>query len=149
MAIRAFAAAVLLALSAGPAASQTLSVHDAYAWVSPGGRSAAAYFRLENHCASGQVVIAASSSAARHVALHGHTVDDAGTARMVAMDTGLPVPAGTSVSFAPGGFHVMFVGLEGSPAIGDSIDFVLTLDTGQTIEIFAPVRPRGTLATGN
>ena len=147
--MRALAAAILLVLSAGTAASQALTIHDAFAWVSPGGRSAAAYFRLQNQSASGQVVIAASSSAARHVALHGHAVDGAGTARMLAMDTGIPVPAGTSVSFVPGGFHVMFMGLKGSPAIGDTIDFVLTFDTGQEIGIQAPVRPRGTRGTGN
>ena len=147
--MRGLAAAILLALSAGTAASQTLSVHDAFAWVSPGGRSAAAYFRLQNHCASGQVVIAASSSAARHAALHGHAVDEAGTARMLAMDTGIPVPAGTTVSFVPGGFHVMFMGLKGSPGIGDTINFVLTLDTGREIGIRAPVRPRGTRGTDN
>ncbi len=149
MAKHAFAAAILIALSAGQVASQTLSVHDAFAWVSPGGRSAAAYFRLENHCASGQVVVAASSAATRFVVLHGHAVDDAGTARMVAMEGGIPVPSGTSVFFEPGGIHVMLMGFKDSPAIGDSIDFVLTLDTGQTIEIHAPVRPRGAQATGN
>ena len=141
--MRAFVVAILLALAGGSAASQTLTVHDAYAWVAPGGRAAAAYFRLENHCYAGQVISSAHSAFAAHALLHGHAVDDAGTARMAVIDNGIPVPAGTTVSFEPGRIHVMLLGLQEKFSVGDTITLTLTLATGRAIDVHSEVRQRG------
>ena len=140
--IRVFFVALLLTALADLAESQTLSVHGAYAWVSPGGKSAAAYFRLENRGHARQVTEAHSGIAARTV-LHGHAIDETGTARMLAIHDGIKIPAGTSVSFEPGGPHVMFMGLTERPQVGDSIAFRLTLANGMTLDVLANVQTRG------
>ncbi len=134
---------VLLATLCDPAESQTLSVNDAYAWVSPGGRSAAAYFRLENQGSTGQMVTEAHSDIATSTMLHGHVIDESGTARMVGFDEGIAISAGTTVVFEPGGLHVMFMGLLEHPRTGDSIAFTLSLANGTTIDVRATVRMRG------
>ena len=145
--MRAYILAILLALSGGSAASQTLTVHDAYAWVAPGGRAAVAYFRLENHCYAGQVVSSAHSPFAAHALLHGHDVDEAGTARMTVIENGIPVPAGATVSFGPGRFHVMLLGLQEEFLVGDTVTLTLKLATGRAIDVHAQIRQRGEQAS--
>ncbi len=141
--MRAFVVAILLALSGGPAASQTLQVEDAFAWVSPGARSASAYFRLENSGESDRRIVGVSSAEAKRAELHEFAEDADGTARMARVESGVTAPAGATVVFEPGGLHVMFMGLESDPDVGETLTFRLRLDDDGEIEIGAIVRPRG------
>ena len=51
----------------------------------------------------------------------------------------VPVPAGATVSFEPGGLHVMVMGLTTDLQEGDEVDFTLTFAAECTKEITAPV----------
>ncbi|MBB1515400.1 copper chaperone PCu(A)C [Tessaracoccus sp. MC1679] len=54
---------------------------------------------------------------------------------------GLPIPAGEHQHLAPGGPHVMLMGLTGElVAGGEEIECRLEFDDGQTIDLVAPVK---------
>jgi copper(I)-binding protein len=56
---------------------------------------------------------------------------------------GIEIPAGGSVTLAPGGFHIMFVGLKESFADGGKVPVTLTFAKAGTIETFLHVKPIG------
>lgn len=54
---------------------------------------------------------------------------------------GLAVPAGSTVALAPGGNHLMFMGMADPLAAGDEVMFDLVFDDGTTVAVSAPVKP--------
>ena len=52
----------------------------------------------------------------------------------------LPLPAGETVELAPGGYHVMLIGLVEPLEVGDSIDVTLTMASGAVRTVTAEVR---------
>ena len=74
-----------------------------------GGEVAAAYFVLQNKGAADQLV-GASTTIATAVELH-ETMNDAGMMRMHHLPS-VELPAGGAVEFAPGGKHIMLIGLK-------------------------------------
>jgi periplasmic copper chaperone A len=59
--------------------------------------------------------------------------------------TGLDLPAGKPVELAPGGYHVMLMGLKQQVKEGESVPITLVIEGGdkkrETIEVKAQVRP--------
>ena len=52
----------------------------------------------------------------------------------------LPLPAGETVELAPGGYHVMLIGLVNPLEVGDTIDVTLTMASGAVRTVTAEVR---------
>ena len=52
----------------------------------------------------------------------------------------IDLPAGTTVSLKPGGYHVMLIGLVNAPKAGDTFEVTLTLGSGTTTTATATVR---------
>ncbi len=52
---------------------------------------------------------------------------------------GLPLPAGQAVSLAPGGNHIMLLGVKEPLAAGDTVPLTLTFATAKPVEIEATV----------
>lgn len=76
------------------------------------------------------------------VSLHG-TENADGVMRMFSVDA-IEIPAGETVAFQPGGFHVMFMGLNGDPfEAGDKIPATLTFETAGEAEVVFNVEARG------
>ena len=73
------------------------------------GESSAVYMRIANRGDDDMFIVSASSPAAEHIAFH-QTVIENDMARMNALDS-LLIPAGESVELAPGGLHLMLMGL--------------------------------------
>ena len=73
----------------------------------------------------------------RAVELH-RTVAADGVARMEPVD-GVTLAPGASASFAPGGLHVMLIGVERALAEGDTFGLALVFDSGDTVRVVAPV----------
>ena len=65
-----------------------------------------------------------------------HTTQmDGDIARMVHLEA-VDIPAGETVTFAPGGLHVMFMGLNGDPfETGESFDAVLIFETAGEVPV--------------
>lgn len=134
---------LLLLLAAGPASSETAAesvrVEDAYVRaVPPGQRNSAAFMRLDNASDRAQALVAARSTAAQAVELHGHSMRN-GMMSMRPVEQ-VEVPAGQAVALEPGGLHVMLIGLEGELVLGQGVPLTLVFGDGSEREISAPVR---------
>ena len=71
-----------------------------------------------------------------------HTTEETdGVARMIHVDA-LPIPAGETVKLAPGGFHVMFMGLGDPFKDGEEIPATLIFENAGEVEITFDVEPR-------
>lgn len=130
--------AVLAAACGG--ATSDVQVSEAFSFV-PAVDTTAAYFTVTNTGDADDVLLSASVDGFETVQIHDSVVED-GTAEMVEQTDGVPVPAGGSVTFEPGGLHVMLVGAEDPIAVGDEVTITLTFEEAGEVEITAPVQER-------
>ena len=99
-----------------------------------------AYFVIENTGAQPEVIVGAATDIARSVEIHNHIMT-AETMRMERVDE-LAIPSGESVTFSPGGLHLMVFGLKQALVEGQTVTFNLTTKAGLTIPFDAiVVRP--------
>jgi copper(I)-binding protein len=147
------AAAALLALSgcatAGAAtspaqgttadAAHSLSVTDAWVKSSAQGMSGA-FATLTNAGSADLTVVSASTPAATMVELHETAANAAGDMVMRKKDGGFVVPAGGSLTLAPGANHLMLMGLTAPLSAGDEVAFTLTFSDGSTRDFTAPAK---------
>ena len=73
--------------------------------------SSAGYLSITNHGAMDDRLLAAESSLSRKTELHTMEVTN-GVMKMRQIDGGIAIPAGKTIQLAPGGFHVMLIGLK-------------------------------------
>ena len=110
------AAAIALALPS-IAAAESFSIGDIVVetpWTraTPGGaRVAGGYLRIVNNGSEADRLIGGTSDIAQRFEVHSMEMRD-GVARMAPVEGGLEIPAGETVELAPGGYHIMFMGLE-------------------------------------
>lgn len=103
------------------------------------GENSAMYILLSNHSAQDDEMVGASSDIAVAVEVHKSMMDSNGTMKMTPQDS-VPLPAGTEVEFAPGGLHIMFVGLKKDLKIGDTVNVVLYFKNHADISLMVPVQ---------
>ena len=83
------------------------------------------------------------------VTLHGTETDAQGMTRMIPVE-GIEIAPGATVSLAPGGMHVMFMGLDGDPfEEGERIPATLVFDRAGEIAVEFWVEPRDGGTTGH
>lgn len=129
-------------LSAGPALAHSyklgsLDIH--HPWARPTtGNTGAAYFEIANAGKSDDTLIAIESDVARSVELH-TTIMDGTVMRMRKLDR-LPLPAGKTVKAAPGGLHIMLVGLKAPLKDGDQFPMRLVFEKAGRIEVSVHVQ---------
>lgn len=119
----------LLALGAVAAqAGPGLELTDAWVRALPPGQPAtAAYLTVSNPAAEAVTVDAASADVAERVEMH-DTREVDGMLRM-REQASVTIPAGGELRFAPGGLHLMLLGLEQMPREGESV--ALCLHSGE------------------
>ena len=86
--------------------------------------SSAAYVSVMNHGKTADRLLDATSNLARKTELHLMEMDN-GVMRMRPIEGGIDLPAGKTIHLAPGGYHVMLIGLN-APLTADGI-FEITL----------------------
>lgn len=111
-------------------------------WARPilvAGRPGGAYFHVQNNGSEDDKLIRATSSISPRVEIHEHTMKD-GVMRMSQV-MGIEVPAGSSIEFKPGGYHIMLFGTDKKYGVGDKIDLTLEFEKAgtveKTVEVFA------------
>ncbi|MBO1418502.1 copper chaperone PCu(A)C [Streptomyces sp. FH025] len=114
----------------GPA---KLSVADSYIPLPPTGGMGAGYLTVRNDGGSDQLV-KVSSPAAESVTMHRST---ASTMEQV---NSLDVPAHGELELARGGTHLMIMGWQKAPALGDELELDLTFAKSGTISVKVPVK---------
>lgn len=99
-------------------------------------RPGAAYLTLESD--KGDRLIAIKTPVADRVMLHGTETDANGVSRMIHIET-LDLPPGEAVTLAPGGMHLMLMGLAAKLEQGASFPLILRFDTAEEITVDVPV----------
>ena len=120
--------APLLTLAAAPSPVPALAISDAWFRALPGALPAGGYFTLRNSSAKAVVLSGAESPACATLMLH-KSETKGGMAGMDMVGT-LPVAAGGSVSFTPGGYHLMCMNAKPALKPGTSVKVTLLFQDG-------------------
>jgi periplasmic copper chaperone A len=125
-----------LALFASPAlAGNDIVVKQAWSRATPkGAQVAGGYLTIENHGATVDKLISAATPAAAKIEIHEMTTLD-GIMIMRAVEGGLAIPPGESVTLAPGGSHLMFIGIAAPFSEGQHIDAALMFEKAGNIDV--------------
>lgn len=123
-------------------------VESPWARATPGRSvNGAAYFTLANRGPAGDRLIGVSSPAAGRAELHTH-IHDKGVMRMRKV-AGVDLAPGASVSFRPGGYHVMLMGLKAPLRKGGSLPLTLRFEKSAPIRVTAKIMGIGAMGGGS
>ena len=122
---------LLSVLSLAPVPGVAVEITDGWMRALPPGQpTAAAYLTVNNPDAVTVRLVAARSEVAQRVEIHRSSQVE-GMWRMRRID-GLDIPAGSTVTLAPGGTHLMLMGLARPLREGESLSILLEFDSGET-----------------
>ncbi|MCP4699979.1 MAG: copper chaperone PCu(A)C [Gammaproteobacteria bacterium] len=128
-----------LMTSAVSADTQSILVHEP--WVReapPNMKVLAAYLSLENTGSEPRVMTSVESPVCERIEIHNVVMED-GMAHMAEQEK-LEIPPQSSVTLAPGGFHLMLMGSKQPLRAGDSVALTLHFKNGESILVKALVR---------
>ena len=124
-------AALTLALAATPALAAP-QVQAAWSRPAAAGTTGAGFMTLANPDAKPDALVAVESPLAREVQIHQSSMKN-GVASMQRLPR-VPLPAGGRVTFAPGGYHLMLMGLTKALKPGDAVPATLTFASGAKVK---------------
>jgi copper(I)-binding protein len=142
LAVAGLAVAALGACSPGAAtapAATTPVISDA--WVRPpigADRPAAGYLTITNPGAAAETLVGVTSPIAMSCQIHESSMDSSGMAGMHPIDR-LEIPAGGTVTLAPGGYHLMLMESR-AMTVGSTVELRLEFEQAGTIVVQAEVR---------
>lgn len=138
------AAALLVACPA--IAIADVAVTDAWARASIlASRPGAAYLSLTSD--TGDRLLSVTSPVAGQVMIHAAETDANGVTRMIHVET-LDLPSGQTVTLAPGGMHLMLMGLGAKLDEGTRFLLTLTFEMAGEITVEVPVLKVGAMGPG-
>lgn len=91
------------------------------------------YMGFDNKGKTDDALIAVKASVSKSVELHTMSMDN-GVMKMRQVPK-ISIPAGAAVKLAPGGFHVMFIGLNAGLKEGDKFDAVLVFEKAGEVKV--------------
>jgi hypothetical protein len=100
----------------------------------PGAGVGAAYMTITNNGNTPVRLLGATTPAAAHVELHTMSVEG-GVMRMRPMTGGAVIAPHGSFRFAPGGAHLMLIGLKKPLTLEEFIDLRLIFEGGKTLDV--------------
>jgi copper(I)-binding protein len=124
---------MLSMVMAAGAQQPPVSISDARIRWLPGDLPMAGYFVITSQAAEPLRLVGASSPAFGGVMVH-RSVEDAGMARMMHVD-GVDLAPGQSVTFSPGGYHLMLMNRTRDLHEGEEVLVTLHFGDGQTLEV--------------
>ncbi len=131
--------AILFALAV--TAHAEVDVHDPWiAEAPPTARSLAAFMGLENAGSTPRRLVAVEAPGFDRIELHQSTEED-GMHRMVKQEA-IEIPPGGRTELAPGGYHVMLIGIHEPLRAGDTVSMRLIFANDEVRVIEVPVRRR-------
>lgn len=135
------AAALVLTFGSSLAMAQSVTVKDPWIRGTVQGQSATGAF-MELTGKSSARLVGADSPAAKTVEVHNMKMEN-GVMKMFPVE-GIDVPAGKTVKLAPGGYHVMMMGLHKPLTEGQKVPLKLTFELAnkqrETIDLSVEVR---------
>ncbi|SFI72131.1 Copper(I)-binding protein [Bradyrhizobium sp. cf659] len=149
---RAFAGAVALTCLVWPPAfaadrtSGDLVITRAWSRATPGGaKVAGGYLTIENRGAAPERLKTASTAHALRTEIHEMAVNG-GVMTMRPLVDGLVIAPGQSLSLAPGGGHLMFIGLDAPLRVGDQVPVTLSFEHAGEVKVTLDVQAIGAQA---
>ena len=143
-----FAAVALLAAAATPLLAQSVTAgklvidHPWSRQTAPGQKVGGSFLSITNKGRSDDRLISATSPVAGEVQLHTMSMDG-GVMRMREVKDGIAIPAGKTVALKPGGYHLMFMQLKRSLALGESFPVTLRFQRQGAVKLSFKVKPVG------
>lgn len=141
-------AAALLALVAIPALADdvtagSLKISGAWSRATPKGAAVGAgYVTITNAGTAPDRLIGGTSDASNRFEVHEMSMDG-GVMKMREMSNGIEIKPGQTIELKPGGYHVMFVGLNKQLEAGQKIKVTLTFEKAGKVDVEFPVQPIG------
>ena len=124
------------------AAAAGIGISNAYTYETPApGVAAGGFLSLSNPGKTADRLLKVESPVARSVEIHQMRMAG-GVMRMRALAGGLPLPAGKTVTLAPGGLHLMLFGPARALVPGESLPLVLTFEKAGRVSASLRVRAR-------
>jgi len=108
----------------------------------PSAPAGSGFLKITNTGSTPDRLVSASSPAAELVQVHEMKMDG-NVMRMREVDNGLEIPAGGSVKLAPGGLHLMMMGLKGPLKQGTSVPVTLVFEKAGRIDVELTVEAMG------
>ena len=93
----------------------------------PGAKVAGGYLTIKNSGGEADRLVSIASDVSQKAEVHEMAVKD-GVMTMRKVDGGLEVPANGKAELAPGGYHLMFIGLNRQPKQGEKFAATLTFE---------------------
>ncbi|WP_425409382.1 copper chaperone PCu(A)C [Hyphococcus sp.] len=106
----------------------------------PAQKMSAAYVQLCNGADVADKLVSVTFDGADAAELHTTRMNEAGVASMAPLTDGLPLPSGEAVSMAPGGAHIMLIGLSNAFEDGDDPSLTLNFENAPPQTIIFEVR---------
>jgi copper(I)-binding protein len=116
-----------------------IMIHDQ--WVReapPNAKMLAGYFSIMNMSKQDRILIGASSPQFKKVELH-RSIMEGGMAKMVAQKK-VEIPAGQTVKFEPGSYHLMLMHPVKPLKAGDTVELTLKFSNGDTMKFNSTVK---------
>ena len=107
-----------------------------------GAKVAGGYFTVTNKGSAPDRLLSISSDVSEKAELHEMGVKD-GVMTMRPVAGGLEIPAGGKVALAPGGYHLMFIGLKRQPKQGEKFVATLTFEKAGAVSVDFAVEGMG------
>jgi copper(I)-binding protein len=120
-------------------AAGSLTLADPWVKAAPSGMTGV-FGTLTNEGDTDLTVVSAASDVAATMELHETVAADHGAMTMRPKEGGFTVPAGGSHELAPGGDHVMAMGLTRPLEPGETVTVTLTLDDGSSTDVECTVK---------
>jgi copper(I)-binding protein len=118
--------------------SAGLEIENAWARPADSGANSAVYFEIMNG-GGGEILLSASSTIAERTEIHRTVVDEEGKASMEHQRS-VGIPAGSNISFEPGGLHVMLINLSEPLNVGDTFELRLNFQNTDEVILNVPVQ---------
>lgn len=128
------------AAEAGDAAVGSIKITKAWSRAVPG-QNGAAFMTITNTGTNADRLVSGTSPASASVELHAHEQQN-GIMRMSKVP-GIEVPPGGSVTLAPGGLHVMLMGMKAAPKQGQTLELGLVFEKAGAVTVPVDVMAAG------
>lgn len=113
----------------------------------PGAGAGGGFVTLTNHGDADDRLVGASSPVTERVEIHTMEMDG-DVMRMSQLPDGIEIPAGQTVSLAPGGLHLMFMELASPITEGQPLPVTLEFQHAESIDVELQVLPAGASPEG-
>lgn len=138
------AALIFVGLTVWAAETGRISVANAWAGPVPGeDGSIAAYMTIANRGREADVLKRVHTKRGKSVQMTQATINADGVMQMRAVEGGLPIEAGASLVFEPGGTQLLLKGLSGTFDASEQLLLTLEFDRAGPVDVLVPVNAAG------